>query len=100
MATLRRHVDPVELALQRLLALTLALLITRQLLPLLLKPTRIVPTPGDPVAALKLEDPASDIVEKVAIVSHRDHGALVLLEVALKPCHRLGVQMVRRLIEQ
>ena len=53
-----------------------------------------------PVAAVELEDPARDVVEEVAIVGDGDDGALVLLEVALEPADRLGVEVVGRLVEQ
>ena len=53
-----------------------------------------------PAAAVELEDPARDVVEEVAIVGDRDDGALVLGEVALEPRDRLGVEVVRGLVEQ
>ena len=53
-----------------------------------------------PAAAVELEDPAGDVVEEVAVVGHGDDGALVLLEVALEPGDRLGVEVVGRLVEQ
>ena len=52
------------------------------------------------MAAVELEDPARDVVEEVAIVGDGHDGALVLLEVALEPADRLGVEVVRRLVEQ
>ena len=52
------------------------------------------------MAAVELEDPARDVVEEVAIVGDRDDGALVLLEVALEPRDRLGVEVVGRLVEE
>ena len=53
-----------------------------------------------PVAAIELEDPAGDVVEKVAVVRDRDDGARVVLEKALEPGDRFGVEMVGRLVEQ
>ena len=50
--------------------------------------------------AVELENPAGDVVEKVAIVRDRDHGAREILEEALEPRDRFGVQVVRRLVEQ
>ena len=41
-----------------------------------------------------------DVVEEVAVVGHGHDGALVVLEVALQPRHRLGVQVVGGLVEQ
>ncbi len=41
-----------------------------------------------------------DVVEEVAVVRDRDDRAGVLLEEALEPRHRLGVEVVGRLVEQ
>ncbi len=92
--------DPLELALQRALAGLLLTLLLGQTLLLLLEPGRVVALPGDAVAAIELEDPAGDVVEEVAIVGDRHHGALVVLQEALEPGDRFGVQMVGRLVEQ
>jgi hypothetical protein len=67
---------------------------------LLLEPARVVALERDALAAVELEDPARDVVEEVAIVGHRHDGALVLLEVALEPRDRLGVEVVGGLVEQ
>jgi hypothetical protein len=96
----RRHADELELALQRLLPLALGLLFLRQPLLLLVEPRGVVALPRDAVAAIELEDPLGGVVEEVAIVRHRHHGALVLLEEPLEPRHRLGVEMVRGLVEE
>ena len=52
------------------------------------------------MAAIELEDPLGDVVEEVTVVRHRDDGAGILLQIALEPRDRLGIQMVGRLIEQ
>ncbi len=41
-----------------------------------------------------------DVVEEVAIVGHRDDRARVGRQVVLQPGHRLGVEVVGRLVEQ
>ena len=92
--------DPLELLLDRLLARLVALLLHRQALLLLLQPGRVVALVGDSARAVELEDPAGDVVEEVAIVGDGDDRALVLGEVALEPVDGLGVEMVRRLVEQ
>ena len=61
---------------------------------------RVVALERDAPAAVELEDPAGDVVEEVAVVGHRDDGARVVREVALEPGDRLGVEMVRRLVEE
>ena len=53
-----------------------------------------------PAAAVELEDPLRDVVEEVAVVGDRDDGARVLLEEALEPVDRLGVEVVGRLVEE
>ncbi len=50
--------------------------------------------------AVDLADPLGHVVEKVAIVRDGEHRAGVVLEELLQPQHRLGIQVVRRLVEQ
>ena len=96
----RRHADPLELALQRLLTLALGLLLLGQPLLLLVEPRGVVALPRDALAAIELENPLGRVVEEVAVVRHRHHGALVFLEEPFEPRHRLGVEVVRGLVEQ
>ena len=51
------------------------------------------------MAAVEFEDPAGDIVEKIAVVGDRDHGAWKVLQEAFQPGNRLGVEMVGGLVE-
>ena len=53
-----------------------------------------------PATAVELEDPLGDVVEEVAVVGDRDDRARVLLQEALQPVDRLGVEVVGRLVEQ
>ena len=53
-----------------------------------------------PAAAVELEDPLRDVVEEVAVVGDGDDRAGVLVEEALEPLDRLGVEVVGRLVEQ
>ena len=96
----RRHANPLELALERAPARLVDLLFLREALVLLLEPARVVAFPRDAVPAVELEDPARDVVQEVAVVGHRDDGAVVLLQMAFEPCDRLRVEMVRRLVEE
>jgi hypothetical protein len=96
----RRHADPIQLALERPLPLALGLLFLREAVLLLFQPGRVVPFPRDPGAAIELENPAGDVVEEVAIVRHAHDGAGIVLEEPLEPRDRLGVEMVRRLVQQ
>ena len=100
LAGARRHPDPLELAGERALARGLGFLLLREPLPLLLEPGRVVALPRDAVAAVELEDPARDVVEEVAVVGDRDDRPRILLQEALEPGDRLGVEMVGRLVEQ
>ena len=72
----------------------------REPLLLLLEPAGVVALVRDPAAAVELEDPAGDVVEEVPVVRDGDDGALVVGEEPLEPEHRLGVEVVRRLVEQ
>ena len=96
----RRHLDPLELALQRAALRALGLLLELEPALLLLEPARVVALPRDARAAVELEDPAGDVVEEVAVVSDGDDGAGILGEVPLEPGDRLGVEVVRRLVEE
>ena len=91
---------PLELLLDRALARGVLALLLREARLLLLEPARVVALERQAVAAVELEDPARDVVEEVAIVGDGHDGALVLLEVALEPGDRLGVEVVGRLVEQ
>ncbi len=100
LAGARALADPFQLAGERALARLLLTLLLGQPLLLLLEPGRVVALPGDAAAAVELEDPARDVVEEVAVMRDRDHGALVVLQEPLEPGDRFGVQMVGRLIQQ
>ena len=97
---LRVLAHPLELGGDRALARGLLALLLLQALLLLLEPARVVALERQAGAAVELEDPARDVVEEVAIVGDRDDRALVLLEVLLEPGDRLGVEVVRGLVEQ
>ena len=46
------------------------------------------------------ENPFGGVVEEVPIVSNRYDSAGVVLQEALEPCNRLGIEMVGGLVEQ
>src|SRR3954470_21216283 len=91
---------PLELGLHRLDARLLLAALDLEALLLLLEPARVVTLPRDAVPAVELQDPAGRVVEEVAIVRHRDHGAGKALQELLEPLDALGVEVVRRLIQQ
>ena len=85
MTRFRRHANPFELALQRLLAFALRLLFAAQTFLLLFQPTGVVSFPRNPLAAIEFENPTGNVVEEVTIVSYRDDRARVILQMMLQP---------------
>src|SRR5471032_3702753 len=63
-AALRRHPDPLELALQRFLALRFRLFFLPEAILFLLEPGGVVPLPWNALAAIELQDPSGHVVEK------------------------------------
>src|SRR5215203_229218 len=88
MTSFRRHPYPFKLALECLCAFIFGLLFLRETILFLLEPRRVIPFPRNSFTAIKLEDPTRDVVEEVSIVRDRDDGALVLLQMLLKPAYR------------
>ena len=95
-----RHPHPLQLALQSLAALGLLLFLQSQPLGLLVQPRRIVPLPGNALAAVQLQYPAGHIIQKVPVVRNGDNRSLILLQMRLQPLDTLGVQMVRGLVQK
>ena len=52
------------------------------------------------MAAVDLADPLGNVIQEVAIVCDGKHRALVVVQEVLEPQDRLGVQVVRGLVEQ
>ena len=96
----RAHPHPFELALERPSAGGALLLLRREPGLLLLEPRGVVALEGDALPAVELQDPAGDVVEEVPVVGDGDDGALVGLQVPLEPGDGLGVEVVRRLVEE
>ena len=100
LAALRVGADPLELVGESLGELRVLLALDGESLALLLEIGRVVALVADQPAAVDLGDPLRDVVEEVPVVRDRDHGAGVLLQVLLEPQHALGVEVVRRLVEE
>ena len=96
----RAHAHPLELAGEGTPACRFGLLLGGEPRLLLLEPGGVVAPEREPLATVELEDPAGHVVEEVAVVRDRHHGALVVLEKALEPGDGLCVEVVRRLVEQ
>ena len=52
------------------------------------------------MAAVKLKNPAGDIIEKIAVMGYGDHCTPVLLQMVLQPGDRFGIQVVGGLVQQ
>ena len=100
MAPLRRHPDPLQFPLEGLLPLAFRFFLLMEAVPFLLQPGGVVALPGDALAAVQLQNPAGDVVQEVTVMGHGDHGARIGLEVVLQPGDGLGVEVVRRFVEE
>src|ERR1700722_2647430 len=97
---LRRGRNPLLLALKRAPPrLTLAAFLLEPLL-LLPQPGRIISFVGNAAAVVEFQNPAGDVVEKVAVVGDDQDRARIIAQMAFEPMDRLGVEMVGRLVEQ
>ena len=100
LAGLRAGTDPLKLARHRLLPAILRALRDRRTRLFLLQPFGIVSFPGDAVSVVEFQDPLGHVVQKVAVVRHRDDRARVTRKMLLQPLHALGIQMIGRLVQQ
>ena len=91
---------PFEFLVHRLGARIFLLLFRGETLFLLLEPGTVVALPRNAVAAVEFENPFGGVVQKIAIVRHRDHGTREALQEMLQPFHALGVEVVGRFVEQ
>ena len=95
-----RLANPLQLAGQGACARLVLARLVLEALGLLLQPGRIVALPGHPPAAVQFQDPAGDVVKKIAVVGDDQHRAGVFDQVLLQPGDGLGVEMVGGLVEQ
>ena len=100
LAGARGQAHPFELAGEGALAGIGGALLPGEPSQLLFQPARVVALERDAAAAVELEDPLRDVVEEVAVVGDRHDRARVLLEEALEPVDRFGIEVVGRLVEQ
>jgi hypothetical protein len=100
LAGTRRGGDPFLLAGERaLVSLVLAAFLFEPFL-LLHEPRRVIALVGNAAAAVELENPTGDVVEKIAVVGDDQNGARIVAQVAFEPQHRLGIKVIGRLVEQ
>ena len=100
MTSLRIHAYPFELFLEGLLTLRLLLLFKGKSCLLLFEPRCVVAFERNTLSVVKLKNPARNIVEEVSIVRYGNHGAFVVVQVALKPRDTVGVKVVRWLVQE
>ncbi len=100
LAGLGRAAYPVELVLQSLGELGVAVALRLDTGCLRLQVRGVVALVGVEVPAVDLADPLGHVVQEVAVVRDGEHGALVVVQEVLEPQDRLGVQVVRGLVEQ
>ncbi|CAB4755840.1 unannotated protein [freshwater metagenome] len=91
---------PLELVGEAALQLHVLLALDLEAGGLRLEVGGVVALVGVGTAAVELEDPLGDVVEEVAIMGDGDDGAGVLLEMLLEPLDALGIEVVRRLVEE
>src|SRR5690606_35698282 len=87
-------------ALESFLTFVFGLLLLCQPFLFLLKPARIIALIRNAFAAVKLENPSGDVIQKVTVVSNGDDRAFVSLKMLFKPGDGFGIKMVRRFVEQ
>lgn len=96
----RALANPLEFFLDRFAACGFLRSFLRQTLVFLLQPGGVVAFPRNTFAAVKLEDPAGDVIKEVTVVGNRHHGAFEVVQEAFQPGDGLGVEVVGRFVEQ
>ncbi|MNZ39227.1 hypothetical protein D3C78_567160 [compost metagenome] len=100
LAGLGAFAHPLQFLFHGLLVGALLLGFLRQTVRLGLQPARVVAFVRDAGAAVQFQDPAGNVVEEVTVVGNRYHGAREVVQEALQPGHRVGVQVVGRFVQQ
>ena len=97
---LRRGAHPVEFVLQALGELGVLGALNLHTLGLGLQVSGVVTLIRVQVTAIDLADPFGHVVHEVTVVGDGDDGTLVLVQELLQPQDRLGIEVVRGLVEQ
>jgi hypothetical protein len=61
---------------------------------------RVTARPRRQPAAIELDDPGRQAIEKRAVVRHEDHGAGIVGDLGFQPLDRLDIEVVGRLVEE
>ena len=78
----------------------LGLFLAGQALLLLLQPGRIIALERYAPAAVKLQNPARDIIQEIAVVGYGNYSAGEGGKIAFQPGHGFRVQVICRLVKQ
>ena len=52
------------------------------------------------LSAVQFQNPARDVIKKIAVMGHGNDGAFILLQMLLEPLHGFGIKMIGRLVQQ
>jgi len=100
LAGLRAGLDPLALAADGALAGVVLAAFLLEALGLGFEVFGVVALIGNAAAAIEFEDPAGDVVEKVAVVGDDQDRAGIFAQMFFQPAHRFGIKVVGRLVEQ
>ncbi len=100
LTTFRIRPHPFEFRLDRALARLFLARLGAEAFVFRIEPRAVVAFERNAAAAVEFENPAGDVVEEIAIVGDRDHGAGIFAEEAFEPRHALGVEVVGGFVEQ
>ncbi len=92
--------DPLQLLAQETLAAALGLFGNLLADGLGLEECRVISGMGKGTALVDLDDPCGDDIEEITIVRDENDGTGKTFERVFQPADGLGVQMVRRLVQQ
>ena len=79
LSSFRSLSHPFQLPFEYLLALAFCLLFLGKAFCLLVEPRGVITFPRNPFPTVKLQDPASNIVQEITVVSYGDHRTCILL---------------------
>src|SRR3972149_7261052 len=100
MTPLGRHPYPLQLTLEGLLPLALGFFFLLETVLLLFQPGGVIPLPGNPLSSVEFQNPPGYIIKKITVMGDCNDSSRVGLQMMLKPCHTLGIEMVRRLVKK
>src|SRR5690554_3594138 len=99
LSSFRSHINPIKLSFQSFTSFTCLFLFLLHPLCFLFKPRGIISFPWDTFATVEFKNPASNMIEKIAVVSNTNYSSLILLQMLFQPIDRLCIKMVCWLIK-